>query len=181
MLFWYWKSLTFPLRFATMKTTQIISEFSFMNFISLSIAAISLAASVHLGGANIKAMTEENPVYAVEVVSLNDNVGSKSVIPVATVEDVVKDYFKDIPVMVKVAKCESEFRQFDKSGKVLRGVQNSFDVGVMQINESYHLERSKKMDINIYSLAGNMEYARVLYNDSGTAPWSSSKACWSNL
>jgi hypothetical protein len=164
-----------------MLTTQIISEFSFMNFISLSIAAMSLLASVNLSGANIKAMTQDNPAYVVEAVSLPQDIGSKPTVPMATVEDVVKDYFKDIPILAKVAKCESQFRQVDETGDVLRGTVNSFDVGVMQINEKYHLDRSEKMDINIYSLGGNLEYARALYNQSGTAPWSSSKSCWSKI
>jgi hypothetical protein len=181
MLFWCQKNLTFISRFATISTTQIIPEFSFMNFISLSITAVSLLASVHLGSANIKSMTQDNPTYVVQEVSLGDEINPKPVIFAATVEDVVEDYFKDIPILVKVAKCESRFRQVDENGDVLRGVKNSFDVGVMQINERYHLERSEKMNLNIYSLAGNLEYARALYNDSGTAPWSSSKSCWSTL
>jgi hypothetical protein len=150
-----------------------------MNFISTSIAAVSLLASVHLGGANIKSMTQDNPVYVALPISLSENIDAKAIAPIATVENVVKDYFKDIPILVKVAECESHFRQVDENGDVLRGEVNAFDVGVMQINEKYHLERSEKMDINIYSLDGNLKYARALYNDSGTAPWSSSKACWS--
>jgi len=152
-----------------------------MNFISLSVVAMSLFASVHLGGANIKSMTQDNPVYVVEPVVLSQDIESKPAISTVKVEDVVKDYFKDIPVLAKVAQCESEFRQVDGNGNVLRGTKNSFDVGVMQINEQYHLDRAEKMGVDIYSLGGNLEYARALYNESGTAPWSSSKPCWSNL
>lgn len=164
-----------------MLTTQIIPEFSFMNFISLSMVAVSLLVSVHMGGVNIKSIAQENPAYVVETVSLSEDIQSKSVISTTTVEDIVKDYFKDIPILAKVAKCESQFRQVDKDGEVLRGVVNSFDVGVMQINEKYHLDHSEKMNLNIHSLGGNLEYARALYNESGTAPWSSSKPCWSVL
>ena len=134
-----------------------------------------------MGGADIKSMTQDNPAYVVEPVVLAQDVESKQAISTTTVEDVVKDYFKDIPILAKVAKCESQFRQVDENGDVLRGKANKFDVGVMQINEKYHLERSEKMGINIYSLDGNLEYARDLYNRSGTAPWSSSKPCGSNL
>lgn len=173
--------MTFDFGFATILTTQIIPEFSFMNFISLSMVAASLLASVHLGGANIKSMTEDNPAYTVKEVSLAENVDPKPLISANPVEDVVKDYFKDIPVLAKVAQCESEFRQVDENGDVLRGTKNQFDVGVMQINEKYHLDRSEKLGMNIYSLNGNLEYARALYNESGTAPWSSSEPCWSAL
>lgn len=134
-----------------------------------------------MGGASIKAMTQDNPVYTVQPVTLSQEVEPKSVIGMATVEDVVKDYFKDIPILAKVAQCESEFRQVNENGDVLRGTANRFDVGVMQINEKYHLDRSETMSMNIYTLAGNLEYAHALYDVSGTAPWSASKPCWSAL
>lgn len=152
-----------------------------MNILSTSIVAMSLFASVHFGGANIKSMTQVNPAYVVEPITLSQDVEAKQSISTVTVEDVVKDYFKDIPILAKVAQCESEFRQVDGNGNVLRGIKNSFDVGVMQINEKYHLQHSEEMNINIHSLSGNLEYARDLYNESGTAPWSSSKPCWSKL
>lgn len=174
--------MTFASRFATILATQFIPEFSFMNFISTSIVAVSLLASVYSGGTNIKSMTQDNPAYVVAPIVLADNLEPKPVItPSTVVEDVVKDYFKDIPVLAKVAKCESQFRQVDANGDVLRGTANQFDVGVMQINEKYHLDRSENLGMDIYTLGGNLEYARALYNQSGTAPWSSSKACWSDM
>jgi hypothetical protein len=48
----------------------------------------------------------------------------------------------------------------------------------MQINEKYHLEKSEKDNYNIYTLEGNTAYARQLYEEEGTRPWNSSKACW---
>ena len=152
-----------------------------MNILSLSLVAMSLFASAHFNGVDVKATAQENPTYAIEEVALPQNVEAKEILTTAKVEDVVKDYFKDIPMLVKVAQCESNFRQFDTDGQVLRGVANAFDVGVMQINEKYHLERSENMGMDIHSLTGNLEYARALYNDSGTAPWSASKPCWSVL
>ena len=139
---------------------------------------LSLVASAHMGAANVKSMSADNPVYEVQAVSLPTNLEAKTDLVPATVEDVVKDYFKDIPILTKVAQCESQFRQVDSTGDVLRGEANAFDVGVMQINEKYHLDRANKMGIDIYSLSGNLEYARDLYNKSGTAPWSASKPCW---
>jgi hypothetical protein len=96
----------------------------------------------------------------------------------ATVGPSLKSYFKDAPIMAKVAYCESTHTQFDSAGVVHRGVVNSKDVGVFQINEKYHLKRSKDMGIDIYSIEGNMEYARVLYEEQGLQPWSASKPCW---
>lgn len=93
-------------------------------------------------------------------------------------EQYVKDYFKDIPIMIRIAQCESTFRHLDRKGEVHRGRVNKADVGVMQINEYYHLDEASKKDINIYTIEGNMAYARDLYERQGTRPWASSKPCW---
>ncbi len=81
--------------------------------------------------------------------------------------------------MIAVAKCESHFRQYSPDGSVYRGRVNNKDVGVMQINEYYHADTAKKLGIDIYSVKGNVEYARYLYEKSGTQPWDSSSPCWS--
>jgi hypothetical protein len=95
-----------------------------------------------------------------------------------SVEQYVREYFKDIPVLAEIARCESRFRQFDKNGDILRGKVNDRDIGVMQINEYYHLDSAEKDNINLYTLEGNVVYARKLYEKFGTDPWNSSKACW---
>ena len=93
-------------------------------------------------------------------------------------EQYVRQYFKDIPIMVAIAGCESRFRHLDSDGEIHRGVVNSQDVGVMQINEHYHLDQSEDKDYDIYTIEGNTAYARDLYERQGTQPWSSSKPCW---
>ena len=95
-----------------------------------------------------------------------------------TTADIVKEYFKDTPIMTDVAWCESRLRQFEKNGEIFRGKINSDDVGIMQINTSYHLERAKKMGLDIFSLEGNLAYAKYLFEKEGTEPWSSSSKCW---
>lgn len=94
------------------------------------------------------------------------------------VKSKVKTYFSDIPLLTTIAGCESHYNQFDKEGKIFRGVLNSADVGVMQINEFYHLEASKKLGLNIHTLEGNLAYARYLYEQEGSRPWSASEGCW---
>ena len=96
------------------------------------------------------------------------------------IESKVKLHFSDAPIMRKIAYCESRNRQFDKDGSVIRGVVNSRDVGIFQINEKYHLSDSKKMGLNIHTVEGNLEYAKYLYEKQGTRPWNSSKPCWGN-
>ncbi len=80
--------------------------------------------------------------------------------------------------MIEIAKCESRFRHLDQKGNILRGVVNSADVGVMQINEYYHLDTAERQNYNIYSIEGNTAYARALYEKEGTTPWNASKPCW---
>lgn len=81
---------------------------------------------------------------------------------------------------LEIARCESHLRQFDKNGEILRGVQNPADVGVFQINEFYHLEKSKTLGYDIYTTRGNIEYAMWLMTKEGVRPWKYSHACWSN-
>jgi len=94
------------------------------------------------------------------------------------VEEAVREYFADIPLMVEISKCESRYRQFETDGTAFRGKINANDVGALQINETYHLKRAEKLGYDIYSLQGNMAYARLLFQEQGPQPWSSSYPCW---
>jgi hypothetical protein len=98
--------------------------------------------------------------------------------PIVSVEQYVKAYFADAPIMAQVSRCESQYRQFTKDGALLRGRVVKEDVGVMQINETYHLETSRKLGYDIHTLDGNLAYGRYLYEKQGTQPWNSSKPCW---
>ncbi len=94
-----------------------------------------------------------------------------------TVKQQVEEYFADIPALIKVAECESRFRQYDANGDVFRGVVPA-DVGVMQINERYWGDTADKIGVNLYTTEGNMQYARYLYLKEGLRPWKASSACW---
>jgi hypothetical protein len=111
----------------------------------------------------------EAPVYTVERPAI--------VQPLST-EAQVRLYFKDTPILAEVARCESGFRQVDAKGNLLRGEVNRDDVGVMQINEHYHGDSSKRMGQDISTIGGNLAFARHLYEVYGTDPWSASKPCW---
>ncbi len=77
-----------------------------------------------------------------------------------------------------ISQCESEHRQFNQDGTVLRGRQNPQDVGLFQINEFYHLEDSKKLGYDIYTAKGNVEYAFHIMKRDGVRHWTYSKPCW---
>lgn len=94
------------------------------------------------------------------------------------VEKAVREYFKDIPVMVSVARCESHFRQTLPDGSTLRGTVDPRDIGVMQINTGYHAAEAEKYNLDLHKLEDNMAYARILYEKKGTQPWNASAKCW---
>ena len=122
-------------------------------------------------------------VKVAEAESINDAVAAPEAKTVkldrnAEIESKVRLYFKDTPIMAEIVKCESRFRQFNADGTDLRGIANSQDIGIAQVNEYYHAKRAKKLGMDIYSAEGNMAYAKLLYEEEGTAPWISSAPCW---
>lgn len=85
----------------------------------------------------------------------------------------------EVPLILqKIGWCESRGQQFNPDGSVHRGIINSKDVGKYQINEFYHLETSRRLSMDIYTLQGNTQYALYLYKTQGTKPWNWSKGCW---
>jgi hypothetical protein len=90
----------------------------------------------------------------------------------------VREYYKETPILADIAWCESRMRHVTKDGEIFRGVENSKDIGVMQINTRFHEATATDMGIDIYSLQGNLEYAKYLYEKEGTKPWKASKPCW---
>lgn len=116
------------------------------------------------------------PIEEVVVSEKSKDVSEAALI--SNTEAQVKAYFTDTPILAEIAFCESRYRQFDSNGQVLRGVENAQDVGVMQINEKYHLDTAQKLGLNLYTLEGNMAYGRYLYDTQGTKPWNYSSACW---
>jgi len=93
-------------------------------------------------------------------------------------EQKAKAYFKDDPILVDIARCESRFRQLDKNGNILRGTINKGDLGLMQINEYYHADKAKELGLDLKTVEGNMAYAKYLYDREGAQPWISSSKCW---
>ena len=95
------------------------------------------------------------------------------------VQEYIKTEYADTPILIAIAQCESNFRQFNPDGTVVRGKVDSHDVGIMQINETYWLDKSKSLGDDIYTAEGNVAYAKYLYDKQGTDPWNSSSKCWS--
>lgn len=105
-------------------------------------------------------------------------VPSKPIHNSAAVEQAVRTFFADTPIMAEIARCESKFRQFTDSGNVLRGGYGNNMIGVFQFNEPVHAKAAKSLGLDINTLDGNLGYAKHLYLQSGTDPWVSSLTCW---
>jgi hypothetical protein len=95
-------------------------------------------------------------------------------------EAYLRKEFADTPVLVDIARCESNFRHYDEDGMVVRGHAVPDDIGVMQINEHFQGSTAKKLGIDIYTLEGNVAYAKHLYEEQGSQPWKASSKCWNN-
>ena len=94
------------------------------------------------------------------------------------VEKYLREHYSDTPILIEIARCESTFTHIGKDGNVIRGKANSADIGVMQINEKYHLITAEKLGYDIYTMEGNVAYAKYLYEKFGSTPWSASSKCW---
>ncbi len=134
----------------------------------------------------LPAMTSQNPVLDMEVITQSKplEVRSEDYQPISdpkNVERFIADYFADIPIMAKIAKCESRNRHLDSRGQVLKGEVTPLDRGVMQINLYYHEKTAEKLGLDVHDLDDNVAYARYLYEKQGAKPWMSSSACWSKL
>ncbi len=97
------------------------------------------------------------------------------------VERRVREYFADIPVMIGMCGCESEFRQYREDGTLLvsrhvksgTGRRDSTALGVCQITYKNHYGNwTKSTETDITTLEGNLAYARWLYEQNGTSDWS---------
>ncbi|HEY4476838.1 MAG TPA: transglycosylase SLT domain-containing protein [Candidatus Paceibacterota bacterium] len=94
------------------------------------------------------------------------------------IEEISAHYGVDSTVALDIARCESRLQQFRADGSLVRGNKNPSDVGIFQINEKYHLEQSQTKGFDIYTPAGNIEYAMWLIKNDGDRHWRWSQSCW---
>ena len=97
------------------------------------------------------------------------------------VEQQVRAYFKDAPVMIKIAKCESGFTHFDSrhpSGLRTNPSPRSSASGVFQILLKTHGKTAARLGFDIRTVKRQLGYARYLYRQNGTSDWNASRSCW---
>lgn len=145
--------------------------------IELFTAAAMIVSSVY-GPVSTSTQASATPVASTTVTIVATSTASTT----DSIKDVmayVKSTYADEPLLVDIARCESAFRQYGQDGNILHGKVNQADIGVMQINEKYHLDKAESMGLDIRTTAGNVAYAKYLYDTQGAAPWSASQKCWS--
>jgi len=127
---------------------------------------------------NIGAVPIADTAYGYIATNNIENVTESRLLSKGGTEGAVRTYFSDIPVMIQIARCESQFRHTLSDGSVLRGKVDPRDTGVMQINTGYHEDTAEGLGLDIFDLEDNMAYARSLYEKKGTQPWNASAPCW---
>lgn len=156
----------------------MLAKLVFNYMIELSTGVVFLMSSLYGAGqhgyadtavANAAAALTEEETMSVEVGTFTNQ---------KITEAFLRKEFAHAPILVEVARCESELHQFGKDGRVVRGRIDSDDIGIMQINQRYHGETAKKLGVDIYTVEGNLAYANYLYEKYGTKPWSASQPCW---
>lgn len=138
--------------------------------IELTSAIVFLVTSLYGGGTSIAVAQD-----------VGDSLNTQSKSPIEkpiTLEAYVREYFKETPILAEISRCESNFRQVDSRGEVLRGRVNKSDLGLMQVNEYYHGEKAEDLGFDLTTINGNLAYAKYLYDKEGTRPWNASKKCW---
>jgi hypothetical protein len=82
------------------------------------------------------------------------------------------------PILKRIAKCESNNKQFKDNGDVLRGKITPSDIGKYQINEPIWNDLARRLGYDIFTEVGNEQMAIYIYQNFGTDMWSPSKKCW---
>lgn len=82
----------------------------------------------------------------------------------------ISEVFANDPIMIDVAKCESGFRQFNNDGTVLTS-SNGLYIGIFQIDPAIHAEYALSLGMDVYTIDGNIAYAKNLYDAQGPTPW----------
>lgn len=107
-----------------------------------------------------------NGIYATSSLGVDNN----------EILDFASTTFAGTPLM-RVAYCESRYRQFDTNTLPLKGEIDKNDTGFMQVNKKYHLEEAQELGYDLDTAYGNIMFAKWLYNKQGIQPWSASKEC----
>jgi hypothetical protein len=164
----------------------MLAKLVFLFMIELTTGVVFLMSSMYGSG------TADNHVSAIalanndssaiasttETSSSSNSNSSATSSDARSLEALLRKEFVNEPILVDIARCESNYHQFDANGNVVHGRVDKADIGVMQINERYQGDSAKKLGFDLYTVEGNIAYAKHLYQEQGTKPWSASQPCW---
>jgi len=110
--------------------------------------------------------------------------GTQEYLTIQNLEDAIdviceENNFPYFSLMKNIASCESSYRHFSDGG-VLKGVVNSKDVGLFQINENLWSGKAMELGYDIYEVEGNIRMAVWLAKSdyNGFNNWKASEPCW---
>lgn len=105
--------------------------------------------------------------------------------PKLKVESGESDGYNWPPELMRICSCESTGRpgnvprHYDeKTGEVLRGKINQNDVGMCQVNLTYHEAEVSRLGLDLFDPDDHFRYVVRLYESQGSQPWSWSRSCW---
>lgn len=105
----------------------------------------------------------------VDTATSTHRVATKLVYDEDVVIQKILDKFPEAPIMVEVARCESNLNP--------SASRKGIDQGLFQINQ-VHLATLERLGLDPLDLEDNLTYARILYDEAGTQPWYMSEHCW---
>lgn len=84
-----------------------------------------------------------------------------------------------VPVMERIAKCESGGKHYGESGQVLMvsNTNKTVDVGKFQINTVW-FKKAKELGLDVTKEEDNEKMAYWIYENRGTEDWYASRECW---
>lgn len=96
----------------------------------------------------------------------------------SSIKQTIIAFFPNAPIMVQVAKCESELRHRTKSGALLPNQGGGSARGTFQVLMRIHAPEMRKMGLNPDNDRDYMVYVKHLYDTFGLTPWQPSRHCW---
>jgi len=84
--------------------------------------------------------------------------------------------------VIEIIKCEGYMygnnKHINYHPRKDGSVSTSTDYGPLQINDYYHEEDMKKINLDIKNKWDSLEYGFILMKEQGLFPWNASKHCW---
>lgn len=86
----------------------------------------------------------------------------------------------EIPILKKIIMCESGGKHYAKNGQVVTkaNTNGTTDIGIAQINLYYWGKTATDMGLDLSNEKDNLEFAKWLFYQQGSSPWSASSKCW---